>query len=650
MRLSWPVVLVSLAACGGQPPIEEVFSDCDPLDLALCTLPFPSAFHLTADETTETGFRVNYSATALPINQDGGDMYPDFFNEPDGFATGGPLLTFFADLAGEGLMGHQDLDGYTADDVTTVLVNVSTGERVPHFAEIDQMSKEDSQRLLLIYPVEPLDFETRYVVGIRGLQTTAGASVESSEAFSALRDGTETQDWDVEGRRAHFDEVVFPALEATGFAQAELQLAWDFVTHSRRGSWGRMEFLRDDLLEGLPEDGPAYEITEVEEGDCSAGESIGRTIYGTVEVPLYMEADDSGTFLTRGDDGMPYVNGTTHPEFMVRVPCSLLEEPAPGLILQYGHGLLGDYSEARTGYLSEMADRYGWVVVAASWTGMSEDDLNDILLMTADDLGSFAIIPERSAQGFMEKIAILEAMKGALGQDAYLTVDGVSLVDPERVGYYGNSQGGILGGAYLALNPALERGVLGVGGGPYGVLLPRSYDFDLYLNILRSKFEDHRQIMQVIGLMSMLWEPAEGAGWFHDMNRSPADGQQAKDVLLQVAIGDAQVSTLGAHMMARAYGASTVYPQTRAVYGVEEQVGGFTGSALVEWTYPDGAAEPVENVPPDADLDTHECPRREVAAQDQLRDFVETGVVNQYCVDEKGAPAICEGVRTGFCD
>ena len=650
MRVSWSVVPFLLAACGGQPPIEEVFSDCDPLDPALCTLPFPSAFHLTEDETTETGFRVNYSATALPINQDGGDMYPDFFNERDGFATGGPLLAFFDDLSGEGLMGHEHLDGYTDDDVTTVLVNVSTGERVPHFAEVDQMAEEDSQRLLVINPVEPLDFETRYVVGIRGLQTTAGADVQSSEAFSALRDATETQDWDVEGRRAHFEDVVFPALEATGFAQADLQLAWDFVTHSRKSSLGRMEFLRDDLLAGLPADGPAYEITEVEEGDCSAGESIGRTIYGTVEVPLYMEADDSGTFLTRGDDGMPYVNGTTHPEFMVRVPCSLLEEPAPGLILQYGHGLLGHYSEARTGYLSEMADRYGWVVVAATWTGMSEDDLNDILLMTADDLGSFPIIPERSAQGFIEKIAVLEAMKGALGQDAYLTVDGVSLVDPERVGYYGNSQGAILGGAYLALNPALERGVLGVGGGPYGVLLPRSYDFDLYLNILRSKFEDHRKIMQVIGLMSMLWEPAEGAGWFHDMNRSPADGQQAKDVLLQVAIGDAQVTTLGAHIMARAYGASTVYPQTRAVYGVEEQDGGFTGSALVEWTYPDGATEPVENIPPDADLDTHECPRREAAAQEQLRDFVETGVVNQYCVDEKGALSICAGVRTGFCD
>ena len=649
MRHCWSIVLLFFVSCGGEPPIDEVYSDCDPLDPALCSLPFPSAFHLTEDDTTTTGFRVNYGPTALPVNQDGGEMYPDFFNERDGFATGGPFLTFFEDLSGVGLIGHEALDGYTADDVTTVLLNASTGERVPHFAELDYMSEEDTERLLMIYPVVPLDFATRYVVGIRGLETNAGGAVESSEAFVALRDDVATQDWDVEGRRAHFDEVVFPALEATGFARSELQIAWDFVTHSRDSSLGRLEHIRDDLLSGLPEDGPAYEITEVDEGDCSAGESIGRTIYGTVEVPLYMEADDAGTFFTRGDDGMPYVNGTTHPEFMIRVPCSLLESGTPGLVLQYGHGLLGDYGEARGGYLSDMADRYGWIILASNWTGMSDNDLQDILLMTADDLGSFAIIPERSSQGFMEKIAVLEAMKGALGQDDYLKVDGVSLVDPDRIGYYGNSQGAILGGAYLALNPALERGVLGVGGAPYGILLPRSYDFDLYLNILRSKFEDHRQIMQVVALMSMLWEPAEAAGWFHDMNKNPAEGQPAKDVLLQVAIGDAQVTTLGAHIMARAYGATTVYPQTRPVYAVEEVAGGKTGSALVEWFYSDGPAEPVESIPPDSDLDTHECPRRESAAQDQLRDFVETGVINQYCVDEKGAPAVCEGVRAGLC-
>ena len=51
----------------------------------------------------------------------------------------------------------------------------------------------------------------------------------------------------------------------------------------------------------------------------------------------------------------------------------------------------------------------------------------------------------------------------------------------------------------------------------------------------------------------------------------------------------------------------------------------------------------VESVPPNKDGDTHECPRREPAAQEQLRDFLEDGVVNQYC------EGVCESLRAEIC-
>ena len=150
--------------------------------------------------------------------------------------------------------------------------------------------------------------------------------------------------------------------------------------------------------------------------------------------------------------------------------------------------------------------------------------------------------------------------------------------------------------------------------------------------------------------MQTLWDPAEAAGWLGSMNRSLRPNTTAKAVLIQSAIGDAQVSTLGGQMMARAYGASTVFPQARSIFDVEEQTAPFEGSALVEWEYSDGSAEPVENLPPLHEGDTHECPRREAAAQAQLIDFLETGVVNQYCLDAGGNPEICQGERAGLCD
>ena len=113
------------------------------------------------------------------------------------------------------------------------------------------------------------------------------------------------------------------------------------------------------------------------------------------------------------------------------------------------------------------------------------------------------------------------------------------------------------------------------------------------------------------------------------MNQDPLQGTVAKDVLLQVAIADAQVTTLGAHVMARSYDAKLIEEPAREVYGIETVASGHTGSALVEFDY--GLYEPPENIPPDADTDPHERPRRDLAGQMQMHTFFSTGVIEHYC-------------------
>ena len=114
------------------------------------------------------------------------------------------------------------------------------------------------------------------------------------------------------------------------------------------------------------------------------------------------------------------------------------------------------------------------------------------------------------------------------------------------------------------------------------------------------------------------------------MIEDPIAGVPPKQVLLQDAIGDAQVTTLGAQVMGRAYGASLVETPTREVWGLEAQASGFIGSALVEYEH--GAPEvPFVNTPPNDADDTHEDTRRTFAAQEQLDTFLRTGAVVQYC-------------------
>ncbi len=609
----------------------EVNWDCDPIAASRCALPYPSTFFMQEDTESATGWRVTMGETTLPANVDGVQPSPMFINEKDGFSPVTPVITHMLNATADGLIGHADLAAYMAEDARTIILNLETGERVPHFAEIDVTTDWSHDRMLILHPVVPMEYGGRYAVGLRNIVDVNGDIIAPSEGFAALRDGTATDDPRIEQRRSLYGDLLFPALEASGFPQSELQLAWDFVVGSREGITGKSVWLRDDLYERLGDGGPAYTITEIEE---QPNESTGRRIKGTMTVPLYTDIDGPGALLNRDADGMPYAEGETEVPFTIIVPTTALSDPRPLPIIQYGHGLLGGQSEVRNGYLSEFADEYGYILFAVDWTGMKGEDSGPISLMLVQEIHKFAMIPERSQQGFVEFLAAMEMMLGPMLTESSLMAEAedgsqVSLIDPTQTHYYGNSQGAILGGAYVALSPRIERATLGVGGSPYHLLLNRSADFDPFFLIFKTMYPDALDVQFILALNQTLWDPGESAGFLHTMNQDPLQGTVAKDVLLQVAIADAQVTTLGAHVMARSYGAKLIEEPARDVYGIETVPSGHTGSALVEFDY--GLYEPPENIPPDADTDPHERPRRDLAGQMQMHTFFSTGVVEHYC-------------------
>lgn len=636
---------LSLSACKGddpaekgdsEAPLEEVYSDCDPVAPTLCGLPFPSTFYMKEDSGSPTGWRVNLGETTLPLRADIDGVRlqpaPTYWNERDGWSVGTPMLAHFPSLSLDNVVGHDRLADSLLDDSTTIVIDVNTGERVAHWGELDVSLGKSDRSLFMIRPAAAFEYGHRYVVAMRALKDEAGADIEPSEAFAALRDGGATDTWDVEGRRATYDEVVFPALEAQGWARGEVQLAWDFVTGSQEGITGKAVFMRDDALAQLGEGSPAYTIDEVIplEDTYKAFE-----VHGTLTVPLYTEEDGPGTVLTRGDDGMPYQNGETHVPFTVIVPRSLVDGAKPGAIVQYGHGLLGAQDEVGAGYLGEIADRYGWIIIAVDWTGMKEGDAGQISLMLVNDLGGFAMLPERCQQGFVEfTYAMRLASKGLVNDPVFQVTDSagatVSLIDPERRYYYGNSQGGILGGAYMALSQDIERGTLGVGGGPYQLLLTRSKDFEPFFLLFQQMYPDPADVALWLGYLQTLWDSAETTGFARSLTANPLPNTNAKQVLMQVGIGDAQVTTLGAELLARSTGSTLINEPVRPVWGMETVVSTTTGSGLVEWEY--GLEEPYTNTPPSEDqADPHEWPRREFNGQEQMAHFFATGEIKDFC-------------------
>jgi len=608
-----------LLACNGKTmdsAAPAVGEGCHPAIAEVCAMPFPSTALMVEDAETASGWRVSIPAGVLPANNLGVPMDPAAHNRLDGFSTWGPLAAWLGPVDASTLTtARSDL----AADRQIYVLDAETGARVPAWAEVDRFAEDPAEQTLTIRLAQPMAHARRHVVAIQGLTTPDGAPVPSPTGFAALQAGSGPAD-----HQAHYDDNIFPVLEAAGLDPAAVQLAWDLVTVSEESSLGPARA----IAAAAQDHAPSATVTEVTDHDCSdEGVYIGRTVEGTFTAPLYL--DEESRRLIFDDAGQPVLRGEAEVEFLARIPCTLLEDPRPGWVVQFGHGFLGKPTEIEQDFFGPMQEEHGWILLAARWRGMSLSNRTEIIEIISQDLSRFSALPDQVIQGYAEFDRLLAAARTVLPSEEALMVDGTPLVDADQFGFYGISQGGILGAGYLGFSPSLERGALSVPGGPFTSLMPRSQLFGPFLLLFQEAYPDPQELAVVLASLQTLWDPGEGAGWV---------GTMTDDVLIQTGLGDSQVSTVGAQSLARALGATLVSPATRPVYGLTEGAAGFSGSAFVEWDFEDVLSEPELPVPADGDTDTHRCVRRQPAAQAQVQAFIETGIVEQACTGSCVAP------------
>eukprot|EP00002_Diphylleia_rotans_P011504 TRINITY_DN2272_c0_g1_i1.p1 TRINITY_DN2272_c0_g1~~TRINITY_DN2272_c0_g1_i1.p1 ORF type:complete len:652 (-),score=111.06 TRINITY_DN2272_c0_g1_i1:268-2223(-) len=636
---------VFLAALVVAIPIQQAsfaqrnFGPCDPIAPDQCAFPWPNNFFLKDDPSTPTGKRAAIQVDTFPKDNQGRPIDPAEWNTMDGFSASGTIMTLFPEIVDtNNLPHHWDMDASTAANSPTIILETTTGRIISHWAEIDMTTDNTTRRALLLQPGYRLNDNTRYIVALRNLKSATGAPIVASPGFAALRDRTPTDDYDIEGRRELFEDI-FARLGALGWSRSSLQLAWDFTTASKESVSGRLVYARDDAFSRITSRGPAYNIVQV---DDEFNANIFRRIRGTFTVPLYMNSRFPGSVLVLDGRGNPVYQGDVNIDFTVLIPRSLVNAPRPGRILQYGHGLFGGQGEVETGYLSEIANRYGYVLCATDWWGMSSLDVPAVLNMLRTDLSEFRILPDRTTQGIVNKLFLMKMMIGDFSREAAVTFNGVSVIDTNDRAYYGNSQGGILGGVYMAASTDVKYGCLGVPGAAYAVLLPRSVDFDLYFSVIRARYPDAADRIFIIGAMiQMIWDRAEPGGYTSYMTSNTLPNTPAHQVLFQYALHDSQVTYLGQYVYARSAGAvmfeSNVRENNETLTGFQFVADTAThyGSALQGWDY-GRPPVPRENIPPAKEYDTHEKPRREFKAQEQMHYFFSTGGVRNFC----GGPCI----------
>ncbi|MCB0970203.1 MAG: DUF4214 domain-containing protein, partial [Acidimicrobiales bacterium] len=595
-------------------------------DTSYCLLPFPSNRCATRNADTPTGWQIAFKGEWAPETATGIVADPTEWNRNDGYSPGQALTTRVPgiDLAETGAAPVTDLAASLAPDAPIVLIDASTGERHPYFAELDAHAADGSaSQLLYIRPAVNYEAGHTYAVALRDLRDDEGDPIPTDPRFAAELDRLDT-----EAPRTDYDvDLAFglDALDDAGvdLADPSLHSAWTFTVASTQFTTGRLLHIRDEALAALGGDAPDFTIDEVIENPRSG---VARRVTGTYASPLFLTGNGSaGQSFTVGPDGLPARNGSFTAAFDCELPA--LEEGEQARLVIYGHGLLGSHTQVRSGSQAEMVGGHQMAYCATDWIGMSEDDIGNAVTIL-QDVSTFNTLADRSQQGILNFVVLgrlMQAADGLAGDPAFQDGEGASLLDTSALFFDGNSQGGIMGGAFVAVDPSIEAGVLGVPGMNYSTLLERSVDFDPFFDIMEITYPDPGDRVIGLGLIQMLWDRAEANGYAAHLNAEHnLPGTPDKRVLLHVALGDHQVAPITAEIEARTLGAAVHRP----TYGAGRTLDVDPGWDLAALTYPSAgsglivwdsgaAVPPTGNVPPRDGQDPHSDPRDHADAQQQ---------------------------------
>jgi predicted acyl esterase len=343
-------------------------------------------------------------------------------------------------------------------------------------------------------------------------------------------------------------------------------------------------------------------------------------------------------------DGLPDSVGTMQTRFMCQIPTqSSATNPARAGI--YGHGLLDSRVAITYDGVDDLSREYNYMFCAVDLYGFATGDLGNVATQLAD-VSQFPVIPDASQQGLLNYMFLARLIahpQGFASNAAFEDATGKPLFDRREVFYDGNSQGGIVGGAVLAISKDVNRGVLGSPGMNYSTLLQRSVDFDDFSPGLYASYTDPLDRMFLFSMIQMLWDRSENDGYAEHLTRKSAvEGGPVDAVLLHPQFGDQEVTMWSADVMARTMDipvdytmvaragkvhpdVSPGYPQPAIDYGTEENGFHFAsgGSALINWGDVRTVVPPTGNVPPREGRNPHDDPaKRKLAGRCQKAHFL----------------------------
>ena len=244
----------------------------------------------------------------------------------------------------------------------------------------------------------------------------------------------------------------------------------------------------------------------------------------------------------------------------------------------------------------------------------------------------FQSMRDNLIQGFADKLALQHFSRN--GMLNWIKIHGTNLLsenDTKHASiFYGISQGGILGGGFLALSSEtnlIDRGVLGSAGTPFTAAFTRSLDFYGYDILMLFNFYNNRHVRLLLSLLQMGWDSVEVSGLL-----APISAYEAlPPILMQTGLGDVEVPTNACESMARAMHASTLPNNARSIYGVPVTDGkenDHSNVILTEIMYEEEyQGLPLDDIRPERNH-VHTCVRNDATMIDQIVHFIASEVIN----------------------
>lgn len=620
---------------------------CNPISTDDCFLPYPSFYYLTPDSSTATGWRVDYPSGVLPATNSGIALNPAPFNTEDGFSPASQILVYFAQgVTPTSLPSQNDLAASTLTTSPIQILNFTTGTRVPLFAEVDANAPSVQQQGLIIRPMIRLNTSTRYVVVILNtVKDINGNPLKAPVPFVYLRDGIPTNNSIVEGIRPHYGQL-FSFLTSQGINKNDIVLAWDFTTASDKFLTAHLLTMRDTALTMItnPTIGIPYSFSTVSQftSNTSAtnyNANLYKELIGVFTAPTFL--DSNGYLVTNSTTGLPqYVDQAPYP-LVVHIPACITDTTLPIPIMVYGHGLFGSaQGEMDSGYQESLINQLCMVQIGTDWIGLSVNDFANAAIAIGN-FNKLGLITDKIQQAQINVVVMARLALTALRNDAELQYNGNPIIG-STIYYYGISDGGIQGATFMSIDPDITKGVLGVAGSTWSLMIQRNPEYNMLEPLMTGAYPNALDRMKLLSLSQYDWDFADPITFAPHTIMAPLENTPQKQILIQAGINDSEVSNLATNLLVRTMGLTGLQALPVPVYGITETTGPLP-SALTYWTNLSYGGQPCTYIPPstnqppsiDSTLTScvHEAVRRLPEVIQQLGSFLTPGgQITQTCV------------------